>query len=109
MAEPGADSLLQIRTEPGVVRLQGVLLCAAIEPKNNMHLPMPEGQTPGSRLEIALGQINAIDTAGLAFLLGWQVDAAAQSVTLRYTHPPKAMRAMVHVYGLDDWMVMDGV
>lgn len=109
MAEPRVDSLLQIRTEPGVVRLQGALSCAAIEALNNRHLPLPEGQGSGSRLEIALGQIEDMDTVGLAFLLGWQVDAAAQSVTLRYTHPPKAMRAMVRVYGLDDWMILDGV
>ncbi|MGC8698056.1 MAG: STAS domain-containing protein, partial [Halothiobacillus sp.] len=109
MAEPVAHPLLQIRTEPGVVRLQGDLLCAAIEPLKEMSLPMPEGQGAGSRLEIALGQITAMDTAGLAFLIGWQVEAAAQSVTLRYTHPPKAMRAMVQVYGLDDWMILEGV
>jgi phospholipid transport system transporter-binding protein len=109
MAERVADPLLRIRTEAGVVRLQGALLCASIEPLDKMSLPMPEGQDPGSRLEIALGQINEMDTAGLAFLLGWQVEAAAQSVTLRYTHPPKAMRAMVRVYGLDDWMIMEGV
>jgi phospholipid transport system transporter-binding protein len=109
MAERVADPLLRITTEAGVVRLQGALVCATIEALDQLSLPMPEGQVSGARLEIALGQINEMDTVGLAFLLGWQVEAAAQSVTLRYTHPPKAMRAMVRVYGLDDWMMMEGV
>lgn len=109
MAELKVDSLLRMSTAPGVVRLQGALSCAAIESLNNRQLPMPEGQGSGSSLEIALGQIDDMDTVGLAFLLGWQVEAAAQSVTLRYTHPPKAMRAMVRVYGLEDWMNLQGV
>ena len=104
-----ADSALNIQAEPARLRLQGVLTCAAIEGLANTRLPMPDGMVAGTRLEIALGQIEALDTAGLAFLLGWQVEAAAQKVTLRYTHPPKSMRAMVQVYGLSDWMLLDGM
>ncbi|HQT44338.1 MAG TPA: STAS domain-containing protein [Halothiobacillus sp.] len=108
MAEIAASEPLRTVVEAGVVRLQGALLCREIERLANLSLPMPEGQAPGSRLEIALGQVRMMDTAGLAFLLGWQIEAAARSVTLRYTHPPKAMRAMVTVYGLVDWMILDG-
>ena len=103
-----AEALRFVR-EAGKVRVQGDLLRSAIESLSDFALPMPDGQTPGTRLEIALGGVGRIDTAGLAFLLGWQAEAAAQSVTVRYTHPPKAMRAMMLVYDLDDWMVVEGV
>lgn len=103
-----AEALRFVR-EPGRVRVQGDLLRSSIEILQDFGLPMPEGQTPGARLEIALGSVGRIDTAGLVFLLGWQAEAAAQSVTVRYTHPPKAMRAMMRVYDLDDWMVVEGV
>jgi phospholipid transport system transporter-binding protein len=100
---------LRFVQEAGRVRVQGDLLRSSIESLTDLSLPMPDGQTPGTRLEIALGAVRRIDTAGLAFLLGWQAKAAAQSVTVRYTHPPKAMRAMMRVYDLDDWMVVEGV
>ena len=103
-----AEALRFVR-EAGKVRVQGDLLRSSIESLSDFTLPMPDGQTPGTRLEIALGAVGRIDTAGLAFLLGWQAEAAAQSVTVRYTHPPKAMRAMMLVYDLDDWMVVEGV
>ncbi|WP_298219999.1 STAS domain-containing protein [Halothiobacillus sp.] len=103
-----AEALRFVR-EAGRVRVQGDLLRASIESLSDFSLPMPDGQTPGTRLEIALGSVGLIDTAGLAFLLGWQAEATAQSVTVRYTHPPKAMRAMMRVYDLDDWMVVEGV
>lgn len=103
-----AEALRFVR-EAGRVRVQGDLLRSSIESLGDFSLPMPDGQTPSTRLEIALGSVGRIDTAGLAFLLGWQAEAAAQSVTVRYTHPPKAMRAMMLVYDLDDWMVVEGV
>jgi len=100
---------LRFVREPGRVRVQGDLLRTAIESITDFSLPMPDGQASGKGLEIALGAVRHIDTAGLAFLLGWQAEAAAQSVTVRYTHPPKAMRAMMLVYDLDDWMIVEGV
>ncbi|OZB75958.1 MAG: hypothetical protein B7X28_00730 [Halothiobacillus sp. 13-55-253] len=103
-----AEALRFVR-EAGRVRVQGDLLRSSIESLSDLSLPMPDGQTPGTRLEIALGSVGRIDTAGVAFLLGWQAEAVAQSVTVRYTHPPKAMRAMMRVYDLDDWMVVEGV
>ena len=103
-----AEALNFVR-EAGRVRVQGDLLRNVIESLTDFSLPMPDGQTPGTRLEIALGAVGRIDTAGLAFLLGWQVEAEAQSVAVRYTHPPKAMRAMMLVYDLEDWMVVEGV
>lgn len=102
-----AESLRIVR-EAGLIRVQGDLLRSSIELLDDIHLPMPDGQTPGTSIEIALGAVARMDTAGLGFLLGWQAEAAAQSVAVRYTHPPKAMRAMMQVYDLDDWMVVEG-
>lgn len=116
MANTRASDLADLQPEPlrfvceaGRIRVQGDLLRPAIESLDDLSLPMPDGQLPGLRLEIALGAVGRIDTAGIAFLLGWQAEAAVQSVTVRYTHPPKAMRAMMQVYGLDDWMVVEEV
>ena len=108
---PPADGspVLHFIREPGRVRVQGDLVRSSIEALDDFNLPLPDGQTPGSRLEIALGAVRKLDTAGLAFLLGWQAEAAAQSVTVRYTHPPEALRAMMRVYDLDEWMIVDGV
>lgn len=107
MADMPAEPLV-IVPEPGCLRIKGDLIRPNIEALASGDLPMPAGQGAGSRLEIALGAVRAIDTVGVAFLLGWQSSAQAQSVALRYTHPPKALRAMAEVYGLDTLMPFDG-
>lgn len=104
----GQSDALRFVREAGRVRVQGDLIRSSIELLDDFSLPVTEGQTPGTRLEIALGAVARIDTAGLAFLLGWQADAASKSVALRYTHPPQAMRAMMQVYDLDNLMVVEG-
>ncbi|WP_407275292.1 lipid asymmetry maintenance protein MlaB [Halothiobacillus sp. DCM-1] len=100
---------LRFVSMPGCVRVQGDLIRPQIEALTSHALPMPEGQAPGSRLEIALGQVRAVDTVGVAFLLGWQASAQARSVALRYTHPPKALRAMAELYGLAALMPFEGL
>lgn len=96
-------------TEPGKIMLRGALVRSQIERLDSFDLPELDGQVPGTRLEVALGQLRAIDTAGLAFLLGWQSQAAARSVSVRYTHPPKALQPMMTVYGLKDLLAVDGL
>ncbi len=114
MAEPTpaatttAEPLHLVHT-PGCLRVQGDLTRPQIEALPSHALPTLEGQGKGSRLEIALGQVRAIDTVGVAFLLGWQASAQAQSIALRYTHPPKALRAMAEVYGLGALMPFEGL
>lgn len=108
MVEAPGEPLRFVQT-PGCVRIQGDLTRPVIEALASHELPLPPGQGKNSRLEIALGQVRAIDTVGVAFLLGWQANAQAQSVALRYTHPPKALRAMVEVYGLATLMPFEGL
>lgn len=95
--------------EPGRVRLRGDLIRAQIERLESFSLPELSGQIPGTQLEVALGQVRSLDTAGVAFLLSWQAQAAARSVSVRYTHPPKALQPMMTVYGLGDLMTVDGL
>lgn len=107
-AAPGGEPLKIVQTA-GCLRIQGDLTRPQIEALSSHALPTLDGQGAGSRLEIALGQVRAIDSVGVAFLLGWQASAQAQSVALRYTHPPKALRAMAEVYGLSALMPFEGL
>lgn len=108
MAERELPEPITFVLEPGKILLRGNLVRAEIERLESFALPELDGQAPGTRLEVALGQVRSIDTAGVAFLLNWQSQAAARSISVRYTHPPKALQPMMTVYGLRDLMTVDG-
>jgi phospholipid transport system transporter-binding protein len=109
MAEQAPSEPIGVVVEPGKILLRGDLVREQIERLESLALPVLDGQIPGTRLEIALGQVRSLDTAGVAFLLSWQSLAAARSVSVRYTHPPKALRPMMMIYGLKDLMTVDGL
>lgn len=109
MAEQVSAEPIGVVVEPGKILLSGDLVREQIERLESLALPALDGQIPGTRLEVALGQVRSLDTAGVAFLLTWQSQATARSITVRYTHPPKAMRPMLLVYGLNDLMTVEGV
>lgn len=83
--------------EPGRIVVRGAFRRSAIETLANVGLP----EIAGPEVEVNLGQVREIDTAGLAMLLGWQGEGQARGVHLRYTHAPRAMTAMMQAYGLE--------
>ncbi|MDG4867542.1 STAS domain-containing protein [Guyparkeria sp. 1SP6A2] len=91
------------RVEPGVIRLSGDLLRPALD---RVKPDMPEGVV-GPTVDVHLGQVRRLDTAGLAWLTALQARAEEKGIRLRYTHAPKAMRPMMGVYGLDDLMHLE--
>lgn len=90
------------RVEPGVVRLSGALIRATLD----RHRPGLPAEVVGPEVDVDLGQLQRIDTAGLAWLIAVQADAEEKGIRLRYTHAPQAMRQMMGVYGLDELMTL---
>ena len=67
---------------------------------------LPSGVV-GPEVDVHLGQLRRIDTAGLAWLAAVQAQAEAKGIRLRYTHAPQAMRQMMAVYGLEGLMPLE--
>ena len=103
MKTVGTEPGWSLRVEPGVIRLSGALLRAGLD-RQPVELP---GDVVGPSVEVHLGQIKRIDTAGLAWLAAVQAQAEAKGIRLRYTHAPQAMRQMMAVYGLDGLMPLE--
>jgi len=82
--------------EPGKLLVRGSLKRQALARLESVVLP----DVAGPQVEVNLGQVTDIDTAGLALLLGWHGDGQARGVQLRYTHAPRAMAAMMKAYDL---------
>jgi phospholipid transport system transporter-binding protein len=91
------------RVEPGVIRISGALLRLTLDRRRP---GLPQGVV-GPEVEVHLGQLRRIDTAGLAWLAAIQTEAEAKGIRLRYTHAPQAMRQMLSVYGLDELMALE--
>ncbi|MFI9654288.1 STAS domain-containing protein [Guyparkeria sp. GHLCS8-2] len=92
-----------LRVEPGLIRLGGSLLRAGLD-RQPGDLP---ADVVGPTVDVHLGQVERIDTAGLAWLTAVQADAEEKGIRLRYTHAPQAMRQMMSVYGLDELMTLE--
>jgi len=103
MKTVGAERGWSLRIEPGVIRLSGSLLRAGLD-RQPGELPT---DVVGPTVDVHLGQVERIDTAGLAWLAGIQAHAEAKGIRLRYTHAPQAMRQMLAVYGLEGLMPVD--
>lgn len=58
----------------------------------------------GDGIEIDLGGVTRMDSAGVALLLDWQRHSSA---TLRYRNPPAQMRAIVDFCGLEDILILE--
>lgn len=82
--------------EPGKLLVRGSLKRQAIAQLDSIALP----ELVGPEVEVNLGQVIDIDTAGLALLLSWQGDGQARGLQLRYTHAPRAAAAMMQAYDL---------
>jgi len=91
------------RAEPGLIRVSGALLRSTLD---RCTPGLPDG-TVGPEVDVHLGQVQRIDTAGLAWLTAVQAHAEANGIRLRYTHAPQAMRQMMAVYGLDELMTLE--
>lgn len=85
------------------MRLAGELVRATLE-RTAPGLP---DEVIGPEFDVHLGQVERLDTAGLAWLTALQARAEAKGIRLRYTHAPKAMRQMMGVYGLKDLMHLE--
>ncbi|MFW6021237.1 MAG: STAS domain-containing protein [Guyparkeria sp.] len=103
MKTAGAERGWTLRVEPGVIRLGGDLLRAGLD-RDPAHLP---ADVVGPEVDVHLGQVKRIDTAGLAWLAALQSRAEAKGIRLRYTHAPQAMRQMMAVYGLEGLMPLE--
>ncbi len=103
MKTAGAERGWDLRIEPGVIRLSGSLLRAGLDRQS---VELPEGVV-GPTVDVNLGQVRRIDTAGLAWLAAIQSRAEAKGIRLRYTHAPQAMRQMLAVYGLEGLMPVE--
>ena len=91
------------RVEPGQVRISGDLIRSTLD---RQRPGLPEGVV-GPEVDMHLGQLRRIDTAGLAWLTAVQAHAEEKGLRLRYTHAPQAMRQMMGVYGLDELMTLE--
>ena len=91
------------RVEPGVLRLTGDLVRGSLDRCR----PALPHEVVGPEVDVHLGQLRRIDTAGLAWLTAVQADAEEKGMRLRYTHAPQAMRQMMGVYGLDELMTLE--
>ena len=91
------------RVEPGVIRMSGDLVRSTLDRRRP---GLPEAVV-GPRVDVDLGGLRRIDTAGLAWLTAVQADAEENGIRLRYTHAPQAMRQMMGVYGLDELMTLE--
>jgi ABC-type transporter Mla MlaB component len=85
------------------MRISGELVRATLERRRP---ELPE-EVVGPAFEVHLGQVERIDTAGLAWLTSLQARAEEKGIRLRYTHVPTAMRQMIGVYGLEDLMHLE--
>ncbi|QGT78633.1 STAS domain-containing protein [Guyparkeria halophila] len=103
MKTAGTERGWSLRVEPGVIRLSGALLRAGFD-RQSVELP---GDVVGPAVDVHLGQVKRIDTAGLAWLAAIQAQAEAKGIRLRYTHAPQAMRQMMAVYGLEGLMPLE--
>ncbi|WP_322520586.1 STAS domain-containing protein [Guyparkeria halophila] len=103
MKTAAAERGWSLRVEPGVIRVSGSLLRAELD-RQPGDLP---ADAVGPTVDVHLGQVGRIDTAGLAWLAAIQADAEAKGIRLRYTHAPQAMRQMLAVYGLEGLMPVD--
>ncbi|MCL7744043.1 STAS domain-containing protein [Guyparkeria hydrothermalis] len=97
------DSGWDWRVEPGLLRVRGALVRSTLDRRR----PGLPAEVVGPEVEIHLGQLRRIDTAGLAWLAAVQADAEEKGIRLRYTHAPQAMRQMMGVYGLDELMTLE--
>lgn len=91
------------RVEPGLIRVSGALVRTTLDRRR---AALPAGVV-GPEVEVHLGQLRRIDTAGVAWLAAVQAEAEAKGIRLRYTHAPQAMRQMLSVYGLDELMTLE--
>ncbi|MFN2350242.1 MAG: lipid asymmetry maintenance protein MlaB [Thioalkalivibrio sp.] len=103
MKTAAAERDWHLRVEPGVIRLSGSLLRAGLDRQPG---ELPENVV-GPAVDVHLGQVERIDTAGLAWLAALQAHAEAKGIRLRYTHAPQSMRQMMAVYGLDGLMPLE--
>lgn len=103
MKTAGAERGWSLRVEPGVIRLSGSLLRAGLD---RQPADLPENVV-GPQVDVHLGQVERMDTAGLAWLAAIQAHAEAKGIRLRYTHAPQAMRQMLAVYGLEGLMPVE--
>jgi phospholipid transport system transporter-binding protein len=91
------------RFEAGQMRISGDLVRTTLE---RLRPALPD-EVIGPDVDVHLGQIDHVDTAGLAWLISLQARAQEKGIRLRYTHAPKAMRQMIGVYGLKDLMHLE--
>ncbi|KTG17895.1 MULTISPECIES: STAS domain-containing protein [unclassified Guyparkeria] len=101
--EAAANVGWEWRVEPGLIRVSGNLLRSTLDRRRP---GLPDGVV-GPEVEVHLGQLRRIDTAGVAWLAAVQAEAEAKGIRLRYTHAPQAMRQMLGVYGLDELMTLE--
>ena len=98
-----ANASWEWRIEPGLIRISGALLRTTLDHRRPA---LPDGVV-GPEVDVHLGQLQRIDTAGLAWLAAVQAEAEEKGIRLRYTHAPQAMRQMLSVYGLDPLMTLE--
>jgi len=51
---------------------------------------------------VALSDVRAVDSAGVAVLLSWRRRASAESKTLSFVDVPASLRALAELYGVED-------
>ena len=98
-----AESGWDWHVELGLIRVSGALVRTTLDRRRPA---LPDGVV-GPEVDVHLGQVRRIDTAGVAWLAAVQAEAEAKGVRLRYTHAPQAMRQMLSVYGLDELMTLE--
>ncbi|HTR57296.1 MAG TPA: STAS domain-containing protein [Casimicrobiaceae bacterium] len=58
---------------------------------------------------VALGEVQALDSAAVALLLAWKRRAAAEGKTIAFTGIPPSLTALAALYGVEELLASDGV
>ena len=55
-------------------------------------------------VEIDLGHVNSVDSAGVAVLLAWCRAARARGVTLIFEEVPETLKSLAALYGVSEFL-----
>jgi phospholipid transport system transporter-binding protein len=67
-----------------------------------------EAELPASGV-IDLGQIEAVDSAGVALLLAWERRAAVEGKRITFAHLPPSLASLAHLYGVGEFLGADPI
>ncbi len=68
---------------------------------------IPWGESAPPRIEVELGAVRRVDSAGLALLLEWARAARRQGRAIHFRHTPEQLKSLARVTGVDAILSLD--